>query len=160
MAKKEKLVDEFGELLTNQWRTPNDVYSDLCQTHNVYPTIDVCASVDNTKCRLFVTREMDALTLDWKEFAEKNGVRPIFWMNPPYSQNLLGKFVKKAWEMSQQGCIVLCLLPNSTGSKWFHTYVKPYAKYDFVKGRISFEPPPGLVATSNRGDSTVVVFGG
>ena len=60
-------------------------------------------------------------------------------MNPPYGRDI-GKWVKKAYEESLKGAVVVCLIPARTDTKYYHDYIFPYAKdIEFVKGRLKFE---------------------
>ncbi len=144
-AKKVRLRDADGVLLTDCWETPQGSYEAICKQFNFMPQIDACANSENTKCPKFFTLAIkSALEVDWCREAEIWGLKPYFWMNPPYSQQLLGKFVAKAYEESQRGASVLCLLPNSRDTKWYKKYVKPIAKTPYVEdgdGRIRFIPP-------------------
>jgi site-specific DNA-methyltransferase (adenine-specific) len=59
-------------------------------------------------------------------------------MNPPYGREIT-QWVKKAWEESQKGATVVCLLPARTDTRWFHSYVLGKAEIRFIKGRLKFE---------------------
>jgi phage N-6-adenine-methyltransferase len=109
---------------------------------------DVCAARDNTKCRRFFTKQDDALAKLWTG---------VCWMNPPYNRQT-HRWVQKAYDCSQVGATVVCLLPASTDTSWFHTWCTR-GHVVFVKGRLSFGG-----ATNRRGEgrarfaSLVVVF--
>ncbi len=72
------------------------------------------------------------------------------------------EWVKKAYEESLKGCVVVCLLPARTDTKWFHTYIYnevsfcPRENVDihFIKGRIKF----GDSKNSAPFPSMIVVF--
>ena len=57
-------------------------------------------------------------------------------MNPPYSNPT--PWVKKAYEESCKGSLVVGLLRGDTSTRWFHDWVYPYAEIRFVKGRLKF----------------------
>lgn len=145
--------DEPKDTSRDAWATPAKKYESMVSHWGIKPLIDACAEAHNTKCPIFMTPQMDSLSVDWIAFAKERGVDPIFWMNPPYSHPLILKFCRKAYEESGRGATVLSLLPSQTGSKWFHEYVKPLPKirrgdYDFPRGRVSFVPPPGVKPSS------------
>jgi len=70
------------------------------------------------------------------------------YMNPPYSNPT--PWVKKAYEESLKGKLVVGLLRGDTSTRWFHDWVYGKAKIRFVKGRLKFTgkpaPFPSIVA--------------
>lgn len=127
---------------TDDWATPQDLFDKLdAQYHFDW---DVCASVENSKCVKFYTREQDGLKQTWNS---------VCWMNPPYGREI-GKWVAKAYESSLQGTTVVCLLPSRTDTKWFHQYCVK-GKIEFLKGRLKF----GDSKNSAPFPSMIVVFG-
>ena len=74
--------------------------------------------------------DFDGLQIEWKA---QN------FVNPPYSK--LGLWCKKSYEESLQGREVVLLIPARTDTKYFHTYVLPYARIEFIKGRLKFVNP-------------------
>ncbi len=133
---------------TDMWETPQDLFDRLHATHGF--TLDVCATSENAKCAKFLTPQMDGLTVDWKD--------NICWMNPPYGREI-GKWVKKAWEATQpdwqhEGAKVVCLLPARTDTRWWHSYIIPYGKIEFIKGRLKFGGHKGSAPFPNA----IVIF--
>jgi len=57
-------------------------------------------------------------------------------MNPPYGR-VIGDWMRKAYEESQRGALVVCLVPARTDTAWWHDYA---AKGDvtFIRGRLKF----------------------
>ena len=45
------------------------------------------------------------------------------FMNPPYGREI-GRWVKKAWEESLKGALVVCLLPARVDTRWWHDYAR------------------------------------
>jgi phage N-6-adenine-methyltransferase len=96
-------------------------------------TLDVCANPSNTKCKKFFTLQDDGLAQSWAGHT--------CWMNPPYGRKIIDKWVKKAvWEANDwKYCVVVGLLPARTSSKWWQSWVIPYALHiHYVPGRIKF----------------------
>jgi hypothetical protein len=58
------------------------------------------------------------------------------WCNPPYRE--VGRWVRKAAEAAQAGAMVVCLLPASTDTQWWHTWVIPLAEIRLLQGRLKF----------------------
>ena len=108
------------------WETPKELFDPLMQEFGF--TLDVCATAKNRKCDLYISEQEDALSKDW----ESDGV---CWMNPPFSG--LQKWVKKAYDESQKGRMVVCLLPCRTNTNWWHDYVMK-GEIRFIRGRPKF----------------------
>ena len=132
---------------TDLWATPQDLFDRLNAEHKF--TLDVCALPSNAKCQRYWTPDQDALQQEWKG---------VCWMNPPYGRSI-GKWVKKAYETSLMdwqhiGYKVVCLLPARTDTAWWHDYVIPHGKIEFLRGRLKF----GGHKNSAPFPSAIVVF--
>lgn len=127
---------------TDLWSTPQWLFDELNTEFNF--ELDVAADENNRKCSRYFDKEMDGLKWPW---AATN------WMNPPYGREI-GAWVKKAYEESQQGKTVVCLLPARTDTKWFHGYILGKAEVRFLKGRLKF----GDAKNSAPFPSMVVIF--
>lgn len=57
-------------------------------------------------------------------------------MNPPYGKEIK-LWIKKAYEESLKGCLVVCLIPARTDTLWWHNYVVN-GEIRFIKGRLKF----------------------
>lgn len=90
--------------------------------------VDVCATIDDTKCEKFFSPEEDGLEKEWSGTC---------WMNPPYGKNVI-KWTEKAYESSLCGATVVALLPARTDTQWFHKYVYRKAEIRFIEGRLKF----------------------
>jgi len=115
-----KIHDDYG--------TPPSLFTQGCQKYNIYPTLDVCATKENTKCKNFITEQEDSLLFEWTQ---------TFFMNPPYSK--IDKFMKKAYyQHLKHGVEGLILIFAKTDTKFWHSYVENKAEIHFIKGRIKF----------------------
>ena len=133
--------------LNQTWSTPQDVFDELNQEFHF--TLDVCASDHNAKCDRYFTEETDGLAQDW----HKN----ICFMNPPFGN--MGAWLRKAYEASQSGATVVCLIKVDTSTKWWHDWATKASEVRFWKKRIKFVPPPnsGLKPGSpNFGVATLI----
>lgn len=121
---------------TDMWSTPQDFFIKMNDKYGF--AIDVCATLENRKCFIYIDEEQDTLKTDWIEQTKEytQGAAPTCWMNPPYGREI-GKFIKKAYEESLRGCTVVCLLPARTDTKWFHDYCIK-GEIEFIKGRLKF----------------------
>lgn len=113
---------------SNEWCTPDWLYEKLDDEFHF--DLDAAATIENTKCPNFFTEQQDSLNQDW------SGRGKTIWLNPPYGR-LIGKFVKKAYEESLKGCIVVLLIPARVDTKWWHEYCTK-GEVRFIKGRIRF----------------------
>ncbi len=130
---------------TDLWATPQDFFDKLDQEFHF--NFDVCATVENAKCKKFYTEADDSLNNYW----HAEPVQTI-WMNPPYGREI-GKWVKKAYETSLMGDTVVCLLPARTDTAWWHDYCMK-GEIRFIRGRLKF----GGQKNSAPFPSAVVIF--
>lgn len=129
---------------TDMWATPQSLFNELNERFGF--TLDVCASHDNAKCKVYYTKEQDGLSQEWSG---------VCWMNPPYGRTI-GQWVKKAYETAKEGHTVVALLPARTDTRWFHDwiYTKSNTSVEFLKGRVKF----GKAKWGAPFPSMVVVF--
>ena len=109
-------------------------------------TVDVAASVENTKLRRFYTIKENGLFQSWK------GER--VYCNPPYSN--IKPWIEKSWSEAEAELIV-CLLPNNRAEqKWWQEWVEPYRDrglgltVEFLPNRIRFMRPDKPVMRNDR----------
>lgn len=127
--------------LTPEWPTPTGVFQALNTRYHF--DLDACATRENAKCERYFSLEQDALRQEWTG---------TVWANPPYGREL-GRWLKKAYESSQQGATVVCLVPARTDSHWWHAYCMK-GNIFFIRGRLRF----GDAQNSAPFPSAVVVF--
>lgn len=130
---------------TPEWATPQDFFDELDGEFNF--TLDPCATKENAKCVKFFTREDDGLKQSWE------GER--VFMNPPYGREI-GKWMKKAYEESIKGSLVVCLVPARTDTRWWHDYAMKAWPHGIrlLKGRLKF----GNSKNSAPFPSAVIIF--
>jgi len=81
---------------------------------------------------------------------------PTF-MNPPYSRGVIDNFMKKAYESSLTGAVVVCLIPFG-GDGWFIEYCLKAALIELL-ARVKFCDVNGIEAkTADFKAVCVVVF--
>ncbi len=126
---------------TDDWATPQDLFDYYNAIYNF--DLDVCASDENAKCGRYFTEDINGLMQPWAPSK--------CWMNPPYGK-AIGEWVRKAWEESRQGALVVCLLPARVDTRWWHTHARQ-GRIEFLKGRLKFgnaengAPFPSAVVT-------------
>ncbi len=112
---------------TAEWATPQSFFDELNAEFNF--TLDPCASFENAKCKKFYTKEDNGLLQSWA------GER--VFCNPPYGKEI-NAWVKKCFDESKAGTLVVALLPSRTDTKYFHDYIYKRAEIRFIKGRLKF----------------------
>ena len=127
---------------TGLWATPQDFFNIQNNLYGPF-TLDVCADANNAKCAIYFDENMDGLKQTWTGKC---------WMNPPYGREI-SKWMKKAYESSQAGATVVCLVPARTDTKWWHDYAVK-GKITFIKGRLKF----GNAKNSAPFPSALIVF--
>jgi len=108
------------------WETPQALFDELDQEFDF--TLDPCCSHETAKCDKHYTPEEDGLAQDW------SGER--VFMNPPYGREI-GKWMRKAYEESLRGAVVVCLIPSRTDTAWWHDYAMK-GEVRFLRGRVRF----------------------
>lgn len=129
MVLEEKLSFNRGLFLSlsGEWETPDALFAALHAEFNF--TLDAAASAENAKLPNYFNKEQDALTQPWAPHR--------VWLNPPYGRQI-ACWVKKAYEESERGAEVVCLLPARTDTAWFQDYVLRAAAIYFIRGRLKF----------------------
>jgi len=124
---KSKLTSGLFTSRTEEWETPLYVFQTLNAEFRFQ--LDVCATSENAKCKVYFDKQVDGLKQDWSPFR--------CWMNPPYGKNI-SKWMHKAYRESQRGALVVCLIPARTDTRWWHDSAMKAAEIRFVAGRINF----------------------
>ena len=118
----------------DDWETPAWLFAELHKEFNF--TLDAAASDSNHKLPRYYTQATDGLEQSWE------GER--VFCNPPYSRRTKtnpgqAAWIKKAYEESRSGALVVLLIPARTDTEAFHEYILPHAEIRFLRGRLRFE---------------------
>lgn len=113
---------------TEEWETPPELFARLDRVFDF--RLDACASSANRKCPAFFSKADDALSRPWSSFGR-------VWLNPPYGRRI-GSFMRKAFEESRAGALVVALVPARTDTVWWHDWVSGKADVVFLKGRLKY----------------------
>ena len=128
---------------SDEWSTPKFLFDMLDEEFGF--DYDAAANEYNTKCG--DNWLQNSLEDPWMKWGGK-----IFWLNPPYSK--IAAFMKKAYEESLKGAVVVCLITARTDTRYFHDYVMKAQEIRFVKGRLKF----GDSKNSAPFPSVIVIF--
>lgn len=108
-------------------QTPPELFEVL--NREFHFTLDPCATKETALCEKYFTPREDGLSQSWAGHS--------VFMNPPYDR-YINKWVSKAYtEARDHHATVVCLLPASTDTKWFHHYALS-GEIRFLVGRLKF----------------------
>lgn len=93
----------------------------------LYDNLDKLFHFDFDPCPVNPT--FDGLNIEWGE---------CNFVNPPYGNNIL-KWVKKAWNESQNNKTIILLIPARTDTTYFHDYILKADVIMFIKRRLTFQ---------------------
>lgn len=126
---REKFAPLFSSESTD-WQTPAHLFNAL--NAEFHFTLDVCATMENKKVRVFYSIHQDAFKLQW---------RGRCWCNPPYSRGI-GRWLEKAKKSAvENDATVVMLLPSRTDTNWWFDHAR-FGEVRFLKGRLKFEGAP------------------
>jgi site-specific DNA-methyltransferase (adenine-specific) len=114
-----------------EYETPPELFDVLNREFGF--TVDVCATSANAKCKRFFTVRENGLAQRWAE----SGSAVTCWMNPPYGDQAITRWMAKAHGEALAGATVVCLVPARTHTAWFHT-VCGQAEVRFLRGRLRY----------------------
>lgn len=129
---------------SDEWSTPQEFFDKYNAIYSF--GLDVAATRENTKCKKYFDLANDGLIQDWIGFGN-------VWCNPPYSN--VKQWIKKAHKESTKGVTTVMLIPARTDTIAWHDYIFPFAKIEFIRGRLKF----GDSKNSAPFPSAIVIFG-
>ncbi len=129
----------------SDWATPPELVSYLDKHYRF--TLDVCAEKWSAKHKNYYTKKDNALTKDWS--------KDICFMNPPYGKDLK-IWMEKAFNEAKKGATVVCLVPSSTDTSWWHLWAMK-GHIIFLRGRPRFLTKEGTWQQTFS-SSVLVVF--
>ena len=137
-----KIMSTSRAYKTNDWRTPTYI---LDQYKGWF---DPCP---------FPKPEWDGLTVNWLSHDK-------IFCHPPY--NNIKPWAEKCFytlteaKMSNQPVEIHLLIPAHTDATYFHEYIRPFAKLDFIEGRLPFRDLTGVSKkpTSSPFPSIVCIY--
>jgi len=113
-----------------------------------------CAMAQKTvKAERFFSKEDDGLDKEWKG---------RIWLNPPYSKELMAKFVSKLVKEVELGNTTEAILLTNAGTdtEWFMEAVEACTAVCFAADRIQFIGPNGKVVGVPTSGQVFLYFGG
>lgn len=111
-----------------EWQTPPWFFKVLNRKYNF--EWDMAASKENTLCKKFVTKEDDALSIEWP------GNSSLF-CNFPYDSRIIPRWMERGWDAAKRKSTVVFLAHARTDTIWYHEWATR-GLIIFVKGRLKF----------------------
>ena len=132
----------------NEWFTPERY---IALAREVLGEIDLDPATHEQAQKIiratrFYTKADDGLKQDW--------IGRV-WLNPPYSQPLIGQFVAKLLMELNAGrtTAAVALTHNYTDAIWFHDAISEADAACFTQGRVKFYEPSGEIAKPTQGQT-------
>ena len=144
------------------WETPSLLMTVLKMEFGEFD-LDPCATYENSKARKHIGPDCDGLSvIDGKVIHSRDGLehswRQKVFCNPPYGRQTKHWAEKCYLEVERGNAeLVVALLPVSTGTDWWQTWVAKATEVRFLKGRVSFIRPGKPLGPATF-DSAIVVF--
>lgn len=134
----------------NEWYTPAEYIEAARKAMGSIDTDPASNDIANNvvKAEKYYTIETNGLAHDWTGNV---------WMNPPYSSDLISKFVEKLKEQRANYNQAIILVNNATETQWFYEIVKISSAVCFPKSRVKFYMPDGKTGAPLQGQAVLYV---
>ena len=134
----------------NEWYTPSEYIEAARKAMGSIDTDPASNDIANkvVKAEKYYTIETDGLSHDW---------HGNVWMNPPYSSDLITKFIEKLKEQRGNYEQAIILVNNATETQWFYEIVKIASAVCFPKSRVKFYMPDGKTGAPLQGQAVLYV---
>ncbi len=137
------------------WRTPRALFRWLDKEFNFH--LDAAASKSNALCDCYLTKEIDALSVDWVPGNRAIPTPPVVFVNPPYGRGV-SKWIDKAVEQQAKGCTVVMLVSACTDTLWWSKAWDHISEARFFTGRVRFLTPSNQEVSGAPKGSAVLVW--
>ncbi len=153
------ISSELSDDEKNSWSTDPFVYNAMYKEFRF--SLDAAASDKNAKCDLYLTKDMNALDLDWAEYIEGYYGDPYHntaWLNCPYGRGEIKKWMQKCIEQKDRGVTTVMLVPSTLDAQWLP--INDISEIRIITGgRLSFyHPETGKKVNGNTKGSMFVIF--
>lgn len=158
------ISSDLSDDMKNSWGTDPVIFNALNKEFNF--SLDAAASEKNNKVPNYLTKEDDALSIDWLErinsynklLCNTSVFTKNVWVNPPYGKGFIKKFMQKAIEEKKKGVTTVLLVPATLDAQWLP--INEISEIRIVTGgRLSFyHPINGAKVNGNTKGSMFVIF--
>lgn len=150
-GKKRKLKDSKSD----EWRTGKEIFKWL---NDIYHFVaDVAADHHNHLCEKYITKQQNALYVNWADcFCTTAKIEWVF-LNCPFSN--IEDWLKKAAIEMNKGLGVVMLLPYTGQLYWKELVVEKATKIYMIYGRLPYlHPETGMPHKKCNFPSAIVIF--
>lgn len=147
VIKRPFIVNNSGN---NEWYTPKEI---IDAARAAMGGIDIDPASNDIaqkiiKADKYYTIETNGLDKNWTGNV---------WLNPPYSSDLISKFIDKLIEQRANYNQAIILVNNATETEWFNKLVKIASNVCFPKSRIKFYTPNGKSGAPLQGQAIIYI---
>lgn len=132
----------------DEWYTPQHLIEKARAALGAFDVDPASNDVAQAKVQAaqYFTAETDGLSQEW---------HGRVWLNPPYSQPLIGQFMAKLCEEYTAGrcTAAVALTHNYTDTRWFQDTARHASAICFTRGRVKFYSPTGEIAAPTQGQA-------
>lgn len=161
LGTRDIISSDLSQDLKNSWGTDPLVFNAMNKEFNF--GLDAASNFDNHKVDVFLTKEDDALNVNWlgtmnKFWGDHENPKNSVWINPPYGKGYIKKFMQKCIQEKENGLTSVLLVPATLDAQWL-----PIADISEIRivtgGRLSFiNPVDGTKVNGNTKGSMFVIF--
>ena len=152
------ISSELSDDMKNSWGTDPVIFNAMNKEFNF--SLDAAASDKNFKVASYLTKDDDALNVDWLESINKFGYTNSYsvWINPPYGKGFIKRFMDKCIEEKRKGVTSVLLVPATLDAQWLP--IDEISEIRIVTGgRLSFyHPETNKKVNGNTKGSMFVIF--
>ena len=132
----------------NEWYTPDEWLERALRVLGAFD-LDPASSdkaQEIVKATTYFTEEQNALEKEW---------HGRIWLNPPYAQPFMSRFVTKLCEERRAGRVTAAIMVthNYTDTRWFHEAAGTCDAICFTRGRVEFYDKDGKKAEPTQGQA-------
>lgn len=112
------ISSELSDDMKNSWGTDPVIFNAINKEFNF--SMDAASSNKNKLVpSCFLTKEDDALTVDWLKHMDSLGAKnQNVWVNPPYGKGFIKRFMEKAIKEKAKGVTTVLLVPATLDAQW------------------------------------------
>ncbi len=155
------ISSELEDDQKNSWGTDPVIFRAMDKEFNF--KLDAAANNENYLCPDHLTKEDDAISVDWRDYLYKiygSEVNLCVWINPPYGKGYIKKFMHKCIEQKENGVTSVMLVPATLESGWLNFDAINEIRI-ITGGRLSFiNPITNKKMGGNTRGSMFVIFRG
>lgn len=147
------ISSDLNDDMKNSWGTDPVIFKAMDREFRF--DLDAAANNDNHKCDRYLTKDDDALSINWSVY--DSSIETV-WINPPYGRGMIQKYMQKCIEQKAKGITSVLLVPATLDAQWL-----PISEISEIRiitgGRLSFyHPVTGKKVAGNTKGSMIVIF--